>query len=334
MYGKKWSIDELETLRNNSTLPKEELYNLLPKRSAHAIDCKMCELGLNADRHTEKRPWSNQELDILTNNLHLSNEELQDLLPRRSKSAIAYMRNTLGFSYNQRKKYKSWTKEEDDILIKKYHVGISVIQKYLPDRLYNDVRKRIKQLKSTNLITENRPSMKNANRWTPHDEDILKRFYPIEYFACRYRLDDKRTDGAISSKANKLNIKVSPEAKRQYYKNIENSTYVDLSAKLTNDEMSLIKEFYKEGYNIEEIQELYPDKDPEMIQNIVGIFKSSLTIGWTIQEDALLRAYYPSSTWKYILELIPNKRKSDIIERANELNIRRKNENTHVIIII
>lgn len=85
---KRWTKEEIEHLKNGDT-------HLLA-RSEGAIEAKRKKLGLNR----ENIPWSREELDILFQNWY--NDNLLELLPRRTKSAIESQKSRLRKTRNHR----------------------------------------------------------------------------------------------------------------------------------------------------------------------------------------------------------------------------------------
>jgi hypothetical protein len=89
-----WTPFETKLLAKNYTkMTNDELMEILPNRSFDAIRARLYVLGLRRCRKSLAKAqackiWTDEEIEILKNNMKLTARETQELLPHRSLDAI------------------------------------------------------------------------------------------------------------------------------------------------------------------------------------------------------------------------------------------------------
>lgn len=185
---------------------------------------------------------------------------------------------------------REWTEEEDKLLSKYYgHLSIEEIHnKYLLHRSKIAIQRRAQMLE---IIYK-----KNSLMWTNEENEILRKYYPIEGLKVEERLEN-RTKGAIMAQISRLKLKFG---------------------KWTDEEIGILKKYYStEGLRVKE-------RLKNKTENAILRKSSELNIKsnryWTEEEIDILKKYYPQY-WKSINEFLPNKPISSIKNKARKLNI-------------
>ena len=187
------------------------------------------------------------------------------------------------------------TDVEIEILEKYYpEYGFSKVQEFLP---YLSRRQIVGKANRLNIHLENYGS----NFWSVKEENILKKYYPLEGIHCKKRLPNK-TENQVRHKANDLNIY------RQYVWDA--------------DRLSVLQEYFpKGGYKLV-YEKLNGEVSVEYIRGKareLGL-KYSDSRWWTPEEDEIIIKYYPTMGCKVNCYL-PNRSNSGIMNRAKKLNI-------------
>lgn len=185
---------------------------------------------------------------------------------------------------------REWTEEEDKLLSKYYgHLSIEEIHnKYLLHRSKIAIQRRAQMLEIT--------YKKNSPMWTNEENEILRKYYPIEGLKVEERLEN-RTKRAIMAQISRLKLKFG---------------------KWTDEEIGILKKYYPtEGLRVKE-------RLKNKTENAILRKSSELNIKsnryWTEEEIDILKKYYPQY-WKSINEFLPNKPISSIKNKARKLNI-------------
>lgn len=135
---KRWSVEELNILRESYPEMGPETYKLLPNRTQTACIKKAIELSLS----TGINEWSHDEDQILQANYPEIGAEVTELLPGRSKYACQKRAQALGIM----RKSIMWTEDEDAILKMHYpSEGIVAFQR-LPNRSTTALEGRVRTL--------------------------------------------------------------------------------------------------------------------------------------------------------------------------------------------
>lgn len=142
-----WSDEKDEVIRNHPELtPKRLKEDFLPEMSVdQIIGRKMKLLG-----KTDKRIlWSTEEDEILRTNYNCSDQELSELLPKRTINAIQARRVLLGLPTATGKLNKKWTEEEKQFVA---NYPLEELTALLPGRTEGAIRQmkqKIRQIKTT-----------------------------------------------------------------------------------------------------------------------------------------------------------------------------------------
>ena len=140
------------------------------------------------------------------------------------------------------------------------------------------------------------------DRWTKEEDDIIKKYYPIEGENIKRRLNG-RTYTAIKTRARKLGV---------FYKN-----------RWTKEEDDILRKYYPiEGVNV--IKRL-----ENRTENAIKARSSSLRLeyidkrwnAWTKEEDDIIRKYYPTEGTK-VVEMLKNRTAIAITTRARNLGVK------------
>ena len=140
------------------------------------------------------------------------------------------------------------------------------------------------------------------DRWTKEEDDIIKKYYPIEGENIKRRLNG-RTYTAIKTRARKLGV---------FYKN-----------RWTKEEDDILRKYYPiEGVKVIERLE-------NRTENAIRARSSSLRLeyidkrwnAWTKEEDDIIRKYYPTEGTK-VVEMLKNRTAIAITTRARNLGVK------------
>lgn len=96
--GRYWREDELQVLRDQYPVIGTGVLELLPGRTADAVRITAGRLGLRKSGNSTEgfRPWSDEEWELLEQNMHLTIAEQQaTLFPSRTKRAVEKARERL-----------------------------------------------------------------------------------------------------------------------------------------------------------------------------------------------------------------------------------------------
>ena len=96
--GKRYSKEDIEFIKNNyDKMSVKELAKKL-KRTPKSVRTKIERLGISLSDLERNKPyqWSDEDIEILKENYHLPDHEIQELLPEFSVSAITRKRLDLG----------------------------------------------------------------------------------------------------------------------------------------------------------------------------------------------------------------------------------------------
>ena len=187
--------------------------------------------------------------------------------------------------------------------------------------------------------------------WTEEEDNILRKFYPIEGArGCAERLKNK-TQVAIRHRANKLKLSFSgfwtpeednilkcyyplsgadgcvdklPGRTKQDIRYRASKLKIKLSGYWTNEKDEILKKYYTSN-GAKAIAYLFPEK------SLGSIHARALTLGlkydnnsWTAEEDNLLKIFYPKEGINKCLELLPNRTLGALNSRILELGIKRQ----------
>lgn len=140
------------------------------------------------------------------------------------------------------------------------------------------------------------------DRWTKEEDDIIKKYYPIEGENIKRRLNG-RTYAAIKTRARRLGV---------FYKN-----------RWTKEEDDILRKYYPiEGVKVIERLE-------NRTENAIKARSSSLRLeyidkrwdAWTKEEDDIIRKYYPTEGTK-VVEMLKNRTAIAITTRARNLGVK------------
>jgi superfamily II DNA or RNA helicase len=166
----------------------------------------------------------------------------------------------------------SWSKEEDDVLIKYYPIEYEDVYKRLTGRTREACRHRAVRLG----IHINR-----LNEWTNEEDEILKKYYPEEGMSVYKRFKD-RSKTACSQRAKLLGIKK---------KQLTHKDYI-----WTDKELEILKEHYpKEGKAVNVRLKNKPKNVCAIKAKELGLIYEGM---WSDKELDILKEWYPKEGTK------------------------------------
>ena len=236
MYlSNKWTDEETEILKKYYPLEGRNVYKRLPRRTMRA--CKHQAMVLNLHHDVS---WSKEEDEILKSYYPTEGNAVIKRLPSRTLSAIRNRVNDLDISYD---KTDIYTDEEIEILKKYYPTERQSTYKRLPGRSKDSVIRKAVSLgltkskpkaytdeeiefikanvsKGAKYIAEhlgrNQSSVNHKIQeycktkpridWTKEEDDILRKYYPLEGSSCFKRLKN-RSRAACANRSSRLGLK-------------------------------------------------------------------------------------------------------------------------------
>lgn len=279
---KSWTAEEIQILKDNYPIMKNEVFTLLPGRTAAACRKMAYDLRLVS----KVNYWTEEEDNIIREKYPYMGNKIIDLLPNRSIQSIHTRATNLKVKY-----VGQWTTEEDDILRKHYKSMGYNVSKLLNDKSKKQIMHRVNQL-----------NMSRNKRWTKEEEDILIEYYP-KIGDDVYKLLPNRNRASCHGKANQLNLKLdNPSIKRW-----------------SKEEDDILKEFYPSMGT--EVSNLINGRSKLACSQralLLGISKDNRI--WTLEEDNIIVQFWPDID--HILKLLPNRTKMACQLRAGTLKLR------------
>lgn len=119
----------------------DDIIKRLPNRSLHSIVTKAKSMGLYRTNYME---WSQEEENIIT---AFAENNIQECYKRIDKPRIAIRSKAQSMGIHYQREMIKWTKEEDDIIFDNYIYGYDKLMQLLPNRTYQAIGTRLKNLK-------------------------------------------------------------------------------------------------------------------------------------------------------------------------------------------
>lgn len=155
------------------------------------------------DKKVQKRIWSKEEDNIILDYYDKLGIKIMNMLPSKSKDQIQHRAAVLGIKVNKKKIVKEeknikpkkrWSKEEIDILVEKYsEYGTKLCQ--IINRNPREIQAKARRL-----------GLSYLNSFTQEEENILKKYYPIEGSKSFKRLTN-HTKSSCTAKVYQLGLK-------------------------------------------------------------------------------------------------------------------------------
>ena len=155
------------------------------------------------DKKVQKRIWSKEEDNIILDYYDKLGIKIMNMLPSKSKDQIQHRAAVLGIKVNKKKTVKEeknikpkkrWSKEEIDILVEKYsEYGTKLCQ--ILNRNPREIQAKARRL-----------GLSYLNSFTQEEENILKKYYPIEGSKSFKRLTN-HTKSSCTAKVYQLGLK-------------------------------------------------------------------------------------------------------------------------------
>lgn len=155
------------------------------------------------DKKVQKRIWSKEEDNIILDYYDKLGIKIMTMLPGKSKDQIQHRAAVLGIKVNKKKTVKEkknikpkkrWNKEEIDILIEKYsEYGTKLCE--ILNRNPREIQAKARRL-----------GLSYLNSFTKEEENILKKYYPIEGSKSFKRLTN-HTKSSCTAKVYQLGLK-------------------------------------------------------------------------------------------------------------------------------
>lgn len=183
-----WTEEEEKKLQQcYIELGRSACFELFPNKTRSSIISKIDSLDIKP----KVQSFSLKEIQILKENYEIKSwQEMQELLPERSRGAIAAKASELGLKsgYN-----KPWT-EEEVILLKQ---GVELI-----NRSFNQCVSKCRELNIYHGIY--RPM---GHYWSEEEDNLLKKYYPIMGREVSQILN--RSPESCTARASKLKLKAN-----------------------------------------------------------------------------------------------------------------------------
>lgn len=190
-----WSPEEVRILSEKYPDLGVKVIELLPGRTATAINKKVSKLGLRVLRpQTGKSPfrhWTSEELNILVTYYSALGYRVIEMLPMRTAGAIMQKVQVLGLSEPQ----EPWSDDEVKKLLELWKSGTRTEVGAAIGRTSGAVAAKAKRLKITF----------DQDSWSVEEENILRTYYRNEGNACLERLP-RRTLIAMQAKARRMGL--------------------------------------------------------------------------------------------------------------------------------
>lgn len=140
-----------------------------------------------SDKQKPRRPltkprWSKEEDDIIRQYYATEGSAVYKRMSGRTKAACILRAKNIGIVCNKEVRYQrenTWTEEELAILQEYYPIEGRNVSERLPNRTASQCSAKANSMKIHMLGAK-----KSHYRWTPEDDETLKRYYPIEGEAC------------------------------------------------------------------------------------------------------------------------------------------------------
>lgn len=141
---------------------------------------------------------------------------------------------------------------------------------------------------------------KNRNSWTKEEDEIIKKYYPVEGKKVFLRLQN-RTMNSVIVRAGKLKVK-------------------KIRTNWTKEEDEILKKYYqKEGWNVAKRLPGQSKKSCSSRANVLGIKTENRW--WSNEEIEILKKYYPKERGN-VAKRLPNRKKAACKSKANLLGLR------------
>lgn len=291
-----WTEDEIEILKEfypSST--KEELLDLLPKRSYEKIKYMANRLKLHKDVN-----WGQDEIEILQKFYPTEGPKIVSRLPKRTKACIIVKASNLGIKYKY--SHNAWTDEEINIL-RKYFNKENIVQvaKKIPDRTYNAINRKAHELgltnnhKGTNNIKEEQKTIEIIEN--SENTELISSIETVE-----------TTDNIIET--NDYTIKVDDIVKEEI-NNVEvvenNDEQVICDDNISKDSIVIVKKKITKNKNNKKNKDNKTTPKKKVI--------------WTLEEDEIVKEYFLIESIEEIMKRLPAHTEKEIIYRAKKLNV-------------
>ena len=267
----------------------------LPDLSLSVLRGKAKSLKLSYLTTPHKKPykWTDEELEIVKKYYSAGGvKEVHKYLPHIENRVIQSCAEKMGIAY------QIWTDEEIRIL-KEYYISEGAnISKRLQRHTIHSIRQKAKKL-----------GIKQPYIWTDEKLAILKEYYPIEGMQVLKRLEGI-TKRQVQSVVYRYGLTVN---NRKYTK----------SEPWTEEEIELLKKHYPIIGS--KVIKYLTNRTKDMIRfkaNDLGIkfFKSTNNQNFTLEEDELIKKYYPTEGTK-VAERLNNRTRDSVRARARRLNV-------------
>ncbi len=179
LKGREWTEEEIEILKKWYPIEGYKVADRLKGRTRSAAQTQARRLGLKPPNDL----WTEEENDVLRKYYLSEKSEVIHRLNGRTKKAIIEQARRLGL----RTRYSNtWTDEEIDILKQYYPQYGTDIKKILHNRSARSIRCQARRL---NIFSYKKGGYKSI--FTDEEDEIIKRYYPIEGNEVYRRLENK-----------------------------------------------------------------------------------------------------------------------------------------------
>lgn len=283
MKQTRWLIEEDDILRENYKIKTDNELAKMLGRSSVSVYYRRKVLYLKKE---DEGKWTEEEDNIIKDNLTKTAFELTIMLPKRTKGTIAFHRRYLGFGTH----FSKWTKEDDIFLEQNHKTKTDNELAEILERTVSSIRAR-----KWNLHLYQEPE------WSLEDKEKLKNLYPV---LTKQELEKEfleKSYAVLHGMANKLNLFKDKKTLGRIRK--EKGERESLWVK---DDQKL-KDLIGQGLTQKEILLYFPNRTPVSINSrisVLGLRKKKL-VRWTNEQLQILRDKFEDSSRKELQKLLP-----------------------------
>ena len=244
--------------------------------------------------------WEDWEIETIIRYYPIEGRKIADRIPNHSIEECCAKARYLNIYY------VDWTDNEIAILRENKEItSLSIWKDLLPRKSWEAIKNKSKELNLNITIRD--------NLWQEDDLIFIKDNYEkgIDFLYDYFK--GKRTKGSIKNHLSALGLTIKK--------------------KWSEQELNILKNYYKENLNsnnridIEPLLKLLPNRNKTQIINMASFLKiGKIRDKWKEEELDILKQFYKTEGTK-IVNKIPNKSRSQILQMAHKLNLSCDNSN-------
>ena len=318
---KSWTDEEEEIVRRYYPTLRKAITEMLPGRTADAINLKFYRL-VKEDASQKKNDsksvalklrnvaaWSKEEDAIICEYYPVEGRKTVYRLPGKTAGMLSYRAKKLGVSFQARAR---WTQEEDDILRQFYPLEGDTVYKRLPGRTQQICWGRARQLGIRFINTH-----KNLRAWTEAEDDIIRHNYPSKGNLISELLPGRSVCAIRQRVVKIMNQKSEPTS------NIPKPARPRKPRKSgwSNEEDNILREYYPiEGMRV--VNRLPNRTASACIHRVskLGVLCQNC-MRWTDEENNIIRYFFPLEGGE-VCNRLPGRNRQKCLAHAHQLGIK------------